>query len=45
MSIVLGPDEIQSGTVTVKQMKSGDQETVKRDELLPYLQKILRASG
>jgi histidyl-tRNA synthetase len=45
ISIVLGPDEIQSGTVTVKQMKSGDQETVKRDELLPYLQKILRASG
>jgi histidyl-tRNA synthetase len=42
IGVVLGPEEIQNGTVTVKQMKSGDQETIKRDELLPYLQKLLK---
>ena len=40
VSIVLGPDEIKSGNVTLKKMNTGEQEIVKRDELLAYLQKL-----
>jgi histidyl-tRNA synthetase len=42
ISVVLGPDEIKSGMVTVKQMETGNQETIKRDELLSYLEKLTK---
>jgi histidyl-tRNA synthetase len=45
VSIVLGPEEIEKGTVTVKRMESGDQEAIQRSELLPYLRKVLIAQG
>ena len=35
--IVLGPDEIQKGIVTVKDLKNGVQETVARDRLVDSL--------
>ncbi len=40
ISILLGPDEVESGTVAVKDMKSGEQEMVLRMDLPDYLEKL-----
>ena len=45
ISVILGPEEIQNRTVTVKKMKSGDQEIIQRDELVSYLKKLNREQG
>ncbi len=36
-SILVGEDEVKSGTVTIKNMKSGEQSTVERETLLEVL--------
>ncbi len=35
---LLAPDEVENDVVAIKDMKSGDQETVDRDEVLSWLQ-------
>ncbi|HEV8590720.1 MAG TPA: His/Gly/Thr/Pro-type tRNA ligase C-terminal domain-containing protein, partial [Pyrinomonadaceae bacterium] len=35
---VLGESELAEGKVTVKNMKTGEQETIARDEVLPGIQ-------
>ncbi len=40
-ALVLGPDEIANGTVAVKDLKSGNQENVSREELLRRIQQIV----
>ncbi len=39
--VMLGPDEAQQGQVTVKHLKSGEQETLAQTSLVPYLQNLL----
>lgn len=34
---IIGPDEMQSGVITVKNMKTGEQQTMSFDELQQYL--------
>ncbi|TFH35537.1 MAG: hypothetical protein E4G99_07105, partial [Anaerolineales bacterium] len=41
VAVILGPQEVESQTVAVKQMRSGDQEIVARKELIAYLENIL----
>jgi histidyl-tRNA synthetase len=41
ISILVGPDEIKKGTVSVKIMDTGDQEDVQRDKLISYLEKAI----
>jgi histidyl-tRNA synthetase len=41
ISLILGPDEVENQTVTVKQMQSGDQETIQRGDLIAVLGPIL----
>jgi histidyl-tRNA synthetase len=36
-TLILGPDEIERGEVVVREMSSGEQSTVKRDEIVPAL--------
>ena len=38
---ILGPDEICQGTVVVRDMSQGEQKTVSRTELVPFIQKEL----
>jgi histidyl-tRNA synthetase len=44
VAIIIGPEEIQNGTAAVKDMRSGNQETVERSQLLTYLVTILSTS-
>lgn len=37
--IIIGPDEEKSGTVTVKDMEKGSQETIPQEKLLDYFNK------
>ena len=39
--LVVGPDEAAKGQVTVKDLASGTQETVKRDQVISAIQHIL----
>jgi histidyl-tRNA synthetase len=41
VTIVLGPEELENDMLTVKRMAGGDQETIKRGDILPYLETIL----
>ena len=41
ISVILGPEEVDNQTVTVKQMQSGDQETLQQGELIERLKEIL----
>ena len=43
--IVQGPDEVSQNIVTVKNLKSGVQETLSRNELTVYLKKNLQISS
>ena len=39
--IVLGPDEIANNLVTLKHLKSGDQKTIARSEVVSYILQTL----
>jgi histidyl-tRNA synthetase len=41
--LVLGPDEVSTGRVTVKDLKSGTQDTVSNDKVLGALERILES--
>ena len=41
ISVILGPEELENRTATVKQMQSGDQTSVKRVKLIEYLEGLL----
>jgi histidyl-tRNA synthetase len=38
---ILGPDEFESGTVTLKNLSTGEQEIINRDDLLTKIQSLL----
>lgn len=38
---ILGPDELSSNKVTIKNLRTGSQESVSRDDLLTYLRPLL----
>jgi histidyl-tRNA synthetase len=39
--LTLGPDEIEQGTVQLKDLASGEQKSIRLDEVIPYLLKNL----
>jgi histidyl-tRNA synthetase len=41
--LVIGPDEAESGRVTVKNLRDGSQQTVKRSEIVPAVRRILES--
>jgi histidyl-tRNA synthetase len=41
--LVLGPDEVSTGRVTVKNLTSGTQDTVSKDKVLEALERILES--
>jgi histidyl-tRNA synthetase len=41
IALIVGPDEVQSGTVVIRPLRGGDQTTVAREDLLTSLQKVL----
>ncbi len=41
VTLVLGPDEVEKGQVTVKNLSNGEQSTVGREALLETIQKIV----
>jgi len=41
--VILGPDEITSGTVTVKDLRSGKQENVERIMIIQYVKALLES--
>lgn len=40
-TLILGPDEIQAGTVAVKDMRTGDQVDISREDLIEYLSDLV----
>ena len=42
--IVIGPDEISNNTVTVKDLKTGDQKIFSRREVVPAIRQMLDAN-
>ena len=36
-AVIIGDDEVRQGTVTLRDMDSGEQETIPRSELVPRL--------
>ena len=43
--IVLGPDEISNNQVTIKHLKTGDQKSISRTEVVNYIRQVLDADG
>ncbi len=43
VTVIIGPDEIENNTVTVKDLRDGTQETIARATLAAYLRQKLRA--
>ncbi len=43
ITVVLGPEEIEKDMITVKNMSGGDQEMIKRSDLIPYLKELLES--
>jgi len=43
--IVLGPDEISNNQVTIKHLKTGDQKSISRTEIVNYIRQVLDADG
>ena len=39
-AVILGEDEVQQGTVTLRDMESGEQETIPQSELLSRLSAV-----
>jgi histidyl-tRNA synthetase len=44
VAVVLGPDELANGTVAIKDLKSGEQQTLQREEAARAIQKLLVGS-
>lgn len=38
---IIGPDELKGGTVAIKDLRSGNQESISRDEIVEYLRRLL----
>jgi len=38
---ILGPDEVQNGTITVKDLRTGNQVTISQDSLVEFVKKVL----
>lgn len=45
IALVLGPDEIKNGTVNIKDLRSGDQQTVARDKTVATIKQILEGNN
>jgi histidyl-tRNA synthetase len=43
--VILGPDELQSGSVAIKDLRSGEQESIFRDKLVDILRKRISIEG
>jgi histidyl-tRNA synthetase len=43
--VILGPDEIKDGSVAIKDLRSGDQVSISRDELVDYLRGCIKDEG
>jgi histidyl-tRNA synthetase len=43
LALVLGPDEVSNGTVTIKDLKTGEQNSLSRQNLVETIQKLLLA--
>ncbi|MEJ2569148.1 MAG: histidine--tRNA ligase [Anaerolineales bacterium] len=43
LAVILGPDEIQSGKVTIKDLRTVEQETVARSEMIDKIKNLLSA--
>ncbi len=41
-AVIAGPDEIRAGQVSLKDLRSGEQETLPRERLSPRLRKLIR---
>ena len=39
--VIQGPEEVEAGSVTVKEMQSGEQQTVPTGQLVEHLQRLL----
>ncbi|HBF41965.1 MAG TPA: hypothetical protein DDW19_09470, partial [Anaerolineaceae bacterium] len=39
--LVIGPDEAQSGFVTVRDLKGHTQQSIREDQVIPHLRQIL----
>jgi histidyl-tRNA synthetase len=42
VAVVLGPEEVREGVVKVRRVSSREERSVKRDQLISYLQSILQ---
>ncbi len=45
VAVILGPDEIAAGTVTVRNLTSGDQQSVSREKAAALAKEIIEAKG
>lgn len=45
VAVILGPDEIAAGTVTVRNLMSGEQQTVSREKAAALTREIIGAEG
>jgi histidyl-tRNA synthetase len=43
--LILGEEELKSGTVSVKDLATGEQVTVARNEIVSYLSDLQNSSG
>jgi histidyl-tRNA synthetase len=41
IALVIGPDELTNGTINIKDLRTGDQETISRKELINRLKNLL----
>ena len=41
LAVIVGPDELAAGTVTLRLLRGGEQETVPREKLLHRLAELL----
>jgi histidyl-tRNA synthetase len=45
VAVILGPDEIAAGMVTVRNLVSGEQQTVSREEAAALAKEIIEAKS
>jgi histidyl-tRNA synthetase len=45
VAVILGPDEIAAGTVTVRDLDSGEQQSVSRDQAVALAKEIIEAKS
>ena len=41
IAVILGPDEIQSGTITIKDLRTVEQDTLSRSEMIDRIEELL----